>query len=224
MTHAVQAPDAPPQSHGGMLAIWHDVAPGAAAAVRDWYAREHHFERLAIPGFLQARRFEKVAGEGAEFLGLYRVSTPDVLRSSPYRARVNAPTAWTKQVMPSFRAMCRTVCRIAAQAGRAQGGHLAAIAGSTDVADLPGACARLQQLPGVLQVTAIAADDEPAAASSETRLRGGPDACIAWALLADTDTPHAAEAALAAARALLEGRRPAQAGIYRLAFSAHSDC
>ena len=27
----------------GMLVIWHDVVLEQAAAIRDWYVREHHF-------------------------------------------------------------------------------------------------------------------------------------------------------------------------------------
>ena len=34
----------------GILAVWQDWAPGAEALVADWYNREHHAERVAVPG------------------------------------------------------------------------------------------------------------------------------------------------------------------------------
>ncbi|NML44639.1 hypothetical protein HHL11_12810 [Ramlibacter sp. G-1-2-2] len=207
----------------GMLAIWHDVAPGQAAAVRDWYAREHHFERLAVPGFLDARRYERVAGNGAEFFGSYRLAAPAVLRSAAYQARVDAPTPWTREAMRQFRNMCRTACTIAAEAGRARGGHLATLAASdaSELEDAAGLCERLRALAGVLRVTAIAAEaGEATPPSTELALRGRPDAQVRWALLLDADSQQAAEDALLAAQDATACRRPAQFAVYRLCFSA----
>lgn len=209
---------------GGMLVIWHDVAPGQAPAVREWYGREHHFERLDIPGFLEVRRFERVSGTGAEVLGAYRVAAPDVLRSATYRARVESPTAWTRESMLHFRNMSRTVCTITALAGRAQGGHVAALASVGDgLPDLPAVCELLLKRPGVLQVTALNAERSAfATASAEQALRGGPDAQIAWALLIDADGLDAAEQALHAAQGLTDCRDPVQFGVYRLSFTART--
>ncbi len=203
-----------------MLAIWHDVAAGQAAEVRDWYAREHHFERLAIPGFVDARRFDRVSGAGAEVLGLYGVASPQVLCGDAYRARVDAPTEWTRQVMRHFRHMSRTVCAVTARTGRAQGGHLAALACADGaLADPAVLCARLQAQTGVLQVRALRAAGAPPG-SAEALLRGGADARVAWALLVDADALDAAERALQAAQALTACREPAQCAVYRLAFAA----
>lgn len=207
---------------GGMLAIWHDIAPGQGAAVREWYGREHHFERLAIPGFLEARRFERVSGTGAEVFGAYRVAAPDVLHSAAYRARVDAPTAWTRTAMSHFRNMSRTVCTITARAGRAQGGHVAALAAAgSALADPSAACERLLQLPGVLQITALAGERQvPAAASAEQALRGGADTQVDWALLMETDSLDAAEQALQSAQEYTRCRHPLQFAVYRLCFAA----
>lgn len=209
---------------GGMLAIWHDVAPGQGAAVREWYGREHHFERLAIPGFLEARRFERVSGTGAEIFGAYRVASPDVLRSAAYRARVDAPTAWTRETMQHFRRMSRTVCRIVAQEGRAQGGHVAALASAGDeTIDFAAVCARLAAMAGVLRVTALACEQQaPQAASAEHALRGGPDAQVRWALLVDADGLEGAEQALQEAQEQTACRQAAQFAVYQLCFSARA--
>ena len=206
---------------GGMLAIWHDVAPGQSAAVREWYAREHHFERLAIPGFLEARRFERVSGTGAEILNTYRVESPDVLRSDAYRARVDAPTAWTRDAMQHFRRMSRTVCHIAAQEGRAQGGHVAALASAGDERiDPAAACAALAGLPGLL--LGLEHRDAQHATSAEHALRGGPDAQVRWALLVDTEGPAFAEDALQAAQEHTACRQAAQFAVYRLCFAGRN--
>lgn len=209
---------------GAMLAIWHDVAPGQGALVRDWYAREHHFERLAVPGFLEARRYERVSGTGADVFGAYRVESPAVLRSAAYRARVDAPTPRTREAMRHFRGMCRTACRIAAQEGRAEGGHVAALAAADgDLADAARTCAQLASLPGVLRVTALVADDTgPQRASAEHALRGGADAQVRWALLLDADGLGAAEQALQAAQEATGCRQPAQFAVYRLCFAARN--
>jgi hypothetical protein len=207
---------------GGMLAIWHDVAPGQAAAVREWYGREHHFERLAIPGFLEARRFERVSGSGSEVFGAYRVAGSEVLHSAAYRACVEAPSAWTREAMPHFRNMSRTVCTITARAGRAQGGHVAALASvNLELADPAASCNHLLALPGVLQVTALAAESRTsAAATAEQALRGGSDAQVAWVLLIDADSLESAEHALQAAQEHTGCRHPAQFAVYRLCFAA----
>lgn len=209
-----------------MLAIWHDIAAGQGAAVREWYAREHHFERLAIPGFLEARRFERVSGTGSEVFGAYRVETPEVLHSDSYRARVDAPTEWTRQAMRHFRNMSRTVCRISAQLGRGQGGHVAVLASSgCEPADPAPACERLLGLPGVLQITTLRAEQlAPKASTAEHALRGGPDAQITWALLLDADSLEAAESALQAARRETGCLDAEQFAVYRLCFSARNPC
>jgi len=207
-----------------MLAIWHDIAPGHAAEVREWYAREHHFERLAIPGFREVRRFERVSGTGAEIFGVYRVDTTQVLHSPAYRARIDAPTEWTRSAMRSFRNMSRTVCGIVAQAGCAQGGHLAVLASAGGALRDPQAtCMRLASLQGVLQVTALRADPAPGMdATAEQALRGGPDTRVAWALLLDADGPDAAEGALQATQEHTDCRGAVQFAVYRLSFAART--
>jgi hypothetical protein len=208
---------------GGMLAIWHDVAPGDSQPVREWYAHEHHFERLAIPGFRAVRRFERVAGTGAEVFGAYEVDSPAVLRSAAYRERVEAPTPWTQKAMRSFRNMNRTVCQVTARVGGAEGGHVAVLAAGSGEGVSEAVCRKLLALPGVLQVTALRADaTEPRSVSAEQALRGGADARIAWAVLLDADTHYAAEQALQAAQEAAACRRPAQFAVYRLSFAARN--
>ena len=48
-----------------------------------WYNSKHVVDRLAIPGFLSARRFVAVEGE-PKYLTLYDVTSVDVLISRAY--------------------------------------------------------------------------------------------------------------------------------------------
>src|SRR5206468_1797684 len=50
-----------------------------------------------------------------------------VMASPAYRERLAGPTDWTCRVMPSFRAMNRSVCRVTASAGRGDGGIVAVV-------------------------------------------------------------------------------------------------
>jgi hypothetical protein len=207
-----------------MLAIWHDVEVGHEAEVRDWYAREHHCERLGVPGFLEARRYDRLDGTGADLLCLYSVVSPDVLDSDAYCARLAAPTSWTQAVMPNFRNMSRSTCRIVAEAGRAEGGHLAALASSdSEVIEPNSLCQHLLSLPGVLRVRYIERVAAAAVgASAETALRGATDTHIGWAVLADADSAVAASAALQAARSRTGAILAAQCATYLLAYAARN--
>ncbi len=71
----------------GLLAVWHDVAEDSEALVTDWYNTEHHPERVAVEGFLDAKRHRLCGGKGPQFLSLYRTRSPAVLASAPYLAR-----------------------------------------------------------------------------------------------------------------------------------------
>ncbi len=124
--------------------------------------------------------------------------------------------------MRHFRRMSRTVCSVSAGAGRAEGGHVATLACAGGALDDPAAaCAQLLRLPGVLQVTALAAAwPAEGATSVEHAVRGGPDTQVAWAILIDADDLGCAEHALHAAQEHTACREAAQFAVYRLAFSA----
>ena len=92
----------------GALIAWHDVEKGQKAEYLDWHSHEHMKERLAIPGFLQGRRYS-VVGSGPQFLVLYTVTGPDVFTSQTYLEHLNPTTDWTRQVLPALRNMNRSL-------------------------------------------------------------------------------------------------------------------
>jgi len=194
----------------GILAIWHDCAPGTEALYDGWYHGEHMVERLSVPGFLTGRRF--VAFDGApRFMISYETKSPEVLASAPYLARVNDPTPLTRQVMTeAFRNMIRTVCRRVECRGAPRGAYrVAARLGAGPAPAAPDDAGE-----GLLRLERWErAEPAGAPVSREEDLRGS-DAKIAHCLVAET-------ASEAAARALLVAWRQrfgtaAEVGGYRL--------
>ncbi len=78
-------------------------------------------ERVGIPGFRRGRRYIAVSGT-PEFFNLYEADSPEVLGGQDYLDRLNAPTDWTKRVVPSFRNVARSICRVAFTSGVGSGG------------------------------------------------------------------------------------------------------
>ncbi len=117
----------------GVLAIWNDVEPSGEAEFNDWYLKEHLPERVAVPGFLDGRRYRACADEHSpRYVALYEAETPAVFASSDYLARLDNPTPWTRRVMSSFRGMHRTVCRVRRLCGAGYGGCLGLVRLSPD--------------------------------------------------------------------------------------------
>lgn len=212
-----------PAAPEGMLAIWHDVTAGSEADVSHWYNTEHHAERLGVEGFLSARRYRLAGGEGRQFLSLYRTRTPAVLSSAAYLARLAAPSPRTKDIMPRYRNVTRSVFRVALVRGRPQGGCVASLAGTSPPGnwDIEQVFSGLLQRPGVLRCTWLIA--EPASSANgtpEAALRGSADASVAWAVLADTNESQQAVEALATVESALRPAALAQCAAYRLVYAA----
>lgn len=112
-----------PLAGKGMLLTSMDIDPSDEADFNRWYDREHLEERVAIPGFLEARRY--VAHQGRpKYLCLYSTATFDVLDSPAYRAALANPTDWSTRTMARFRNMIRAVARVTISRGRGRGAAL----------------------------------------------------------------------------------------------------
>ncbi len=73
-----------PLAGKGMLLTSMDIDASDEAEFNRWYDREHLEERVAIEGFLEARRY--IAHHGSpKYLCLYSTSTIEVLDSPPTR-------------------------------------------------------------------------------------------------------------------------------------------
>ena len=84
----------------GLLMVWCDVPADKEAEFNRWYNEEHLAERLAIPGFLAAARYEAVKG-GPKHLAYYELENADVLQSAAYKKVSANPTPWTQRSGPN---------------------------------------------------------------------------------------------------------------------------
>jgi hypothetical protein len=125
-----------PLAGKGMLLTSMDIAPAEEADFNRWYDREHLEERVAIEGFLEARRYVAFSGS-PKYLCLYSTASLEVLNSDAYRARLAQPTEWSSRTMARFQNMIRAVARITASRGVGRGAVLGIVrlrpeAGSED--------------------------------------------------------------------------------------------
>ena len=112
-----------PMAGKGMLLTSMNVDAAHEAEFNRWYDREHLEERVAIAGFLEARRY--VAHDGnPKYLSLYSTETFEVLGSPAYRTALANQTAWSKANIARFRNMIRAVARITVSRGTGRGAAL----------------------------------------------------------------------------------------------------
>ncbi|HEY9452699.1 MAG TPA: hypothetical protein VIR82_08505 [Bradyrhizobium sp.] len=112
-----------PMAGKGMLLTSMNIDAAHEAEFNRWYDREHLEERVAIPGFLEARRY--VAHEGnPKYLSLYSTETFEVLDSPAYRTALANQTAWSKANIARFKDMIRAVAHITISRGTGRGAAL----------------------------------------------------------------------------------------------------
>jgi hypothetical protein len=125
-----------PLAGKGMLLTSMNIDPAHEAEFNRWYDREHLLERVAIEGFLEARRYVAHSGN-PKYLCLYSTKTFDVLDSPAYRKALTNPTEWSNTTLPRFKNMIRAIARITVSRGQGRGAVLGIIrlrplAGSED--------------------------------------------------------------------------------------------
>jgi hypothetical protein len=112
-----------PLAGKGMLLTSMDIDPSDEAEFNRWYDREHLWERVAIEGFLEARRY--VAHRGSpKYLSLYSTETFAVLDSAAYRTALANQTDWSRANIARFQNMIRAVARITISRGQGRGAVL----------------------------------------------------------------------------------------------------
>lgn len=195
------------------LAMWWDMSPEMRDEFQHWHTHEHFPERLSVPGFLRASRWED-AGGGEGFFILYEVRDFDVLTSAAYVAHLNSPTPWSTKLMPHHRNMVRSQCRVMHSEGGAVAGHAVTVrlsSGDGIVHTLRGLSTR----EGVGGAHLLHAQVPAIAQTTEQRIRGGNDRVADWVVVL---TGYDNEALREASREL-SARDAATAGMYRLAMS-----
>jgi hypothetical protein len=137
---------------------------------------------------------------------------------------LNAPTEWTRRIMPEFRNMARSVCRVAYSAGVGDGGFMATQRFSMAAEEKAGIsadlCERilppLTHLPGVAGVHFCLADESASTVGTfEKTLRAEDDRTPPYVLMVEGNSPaHVC----AAANVVIEqlAPKPLETAIYQL--------
>lgn len=145
----------------GILISSMEVLPDEEADFNEWFDREHLAERVAIPGFLEARRYVST-GAPTRYLQIYNTTEFDVLDSVPYRAALANQTAWSNHHISRFIAPTRVVGRLVHSAGVARGAAVALVRlrPSGDPAMMPALASVLDVLdhPGTASIHFVEAD------------------------------------------------------------------
>lgn len=220
-----------PLAGKGMLLTSMDIDPSDEADFNRWYDREHLLERVAIDGFLEARRY--IAHQGSpKYLCLYSTATFEVLDSPAYRAALMHPTDWSKTNLARFKNMIRTIAHITISRGQGRGAALGIIrlrpaAGSEDKLR-----AKLRdkldpaKLDGIISMHLIESDPALSRPLTDDPPVSDPGAGD-WFVLIDATNVNAASAATAArftGSAVFEGGTLVSAGSYNLMWDlARSD-
>jgi hypothetical protein len=111
----------------GMLLTSMDIDAADEAEFNRWYDREHLEERVAIDGFIEARRYVIEEGSMPKYLSLYSTETFEVLDSPAYRKALANQTAWSRENIARFQNMIRSVARITISRGKGRGAVLGII-------------------------------------------------------------------------------------------------
>jgi hypothetical protein len=201
-----------------MLITSMDVDAANEQEFNIWYDREHLAERVAIEGFVEARRW--IADEARpKYFCTYSTVAFEDLSSPAYKKALANQTAWSTKNISGFKNMIRAVGRITASRGQGRGGALCVVrlrpaAGSADALRAkvrglmdPG------MLLGIISMHLIESDPQLSKSLTEPD-KPNPGAGDWFLLIEGTELP--AVRALADARFNNTGATVVSSGTYRL--------
>ena len=190
-----------PLAGKGMLLTSMDIDASDEAEFNRWYDREHLEERVAIEGFLEARRY--IAHQASpKYLCLYSTRTIEVLDSPAYRTRLANPTAWSTKTMACFKNMIRAVARITISRGQGRGAALGIVRLRPPAGEQDRLRAALREaldpgrLDGVISMHLIESDPALSGPTPEIATAASAGAGD-WFVLIDATDVNAASAAIA---------------------------
>lgn len=212
------------------VAMWWSVDPAQRAEFGDWHSHEHFPERMSIPGFMRGSRWTSTR-DAVGFFVMYELDAYETLSSKGYLDRLNAPTPWSRKMMPHHLGMVRSQCRIEASFGGGIATSLATIRLSPENGRVgalkESLLERLRETspkPGMTGAHLLLTDaPKLAGQTAEQKIRGA-DQQADWIVLLsgyDDAAVAAAAADLSSPTQLTEmgAAGTATAGVYRLAFA-----
>jgi hypothetical protein len=203
---------------GGFMAIWSDLRAEDETDYLHWLTREHTQERVGVPGFRTARVFRRMTPDVRRYLIVYELDGAEVMASAPYLARLNAPTDWSRRMMPRLGSFVRGGGRVEAQAGTGWGGFVAAVRLS-EVLDngWRGLVGRLVRHDRIAAARLCVVDSAASGIRTRERAMREKDASFAALLLIDGLDTEALSAAVRAEPALHGRDVPLYSTVFTLA-------
>lgn len=133
------------------LALWNDIADTRVPDYDQWHTLEHVPERVAVRGFLGARRYVNRDHAYHRYFTLYDVATLDAFANDEYKDLLNNPTPWSLSMRPDFSNFLRATCSTTLTRGTGIGGAIGCLCVPSSVAedDLVAALGRVQAMPRV---------------------------------------------------------------------------
>ncbi len=138
-----------------VLFIFANVTTADESNFNRWYDREHLSDRIEIPGFTSARRYEGIGDTRWKYLALYEATELQVFTSPIYKERLASQSPWSTQVLPLFVDPQRTIAQEISRCGVGFGCYISIFAFRPD----KGAQNELAETFSTLASAAIEADD-----------------------------------------------------------------
>lgn len=176
-----------------VLAIWNGVGDGFDDEFLKWHVHEHIADRVALPGFLRARRYVAVDGQPVYFNFYEAVSVRD-LSSAAYQRSLNHPSRWTRQVVQHFVETSRTTCTVSLSEGCGTGALVETLrletrlpAGQFERQMIEDVLTPVTQQPGVVGTHLLHRyGGQSVGHTAEAELRASPDQTADWIVLVET--------------------------------------
>ncbi|BAT58613.1 hypothetical protein GJW-30_1_01139 [Variibacter gotjawalensis] len=201
----------------GFLVIWSDLADSDLTDWAHWMTREHAIERLGIAGFRRCRIFRALTTRNS-YVIVYDLDTPEVVASSDYVARLNAPTPWSQRTMPKLKNFRRGGGHVTARAGVGDGGVIAMLFSSA-IADAASVCGNAVSHDRIASAQVLSTDAaQTGIATREKAMRSG-DASFETLVMIEGLDEDAIDAACAALRASHRELATSDAVLYGACFS-----
>lgn len=103
------------------LITYMDIPADVEDEFNDWYTNEHVAERVDLPGFRSAYRFQAIDA-APKYFAYYETEGLDALTTPTYLAILADQSDWSKKVMAQFRNFGRMCGPLVARRGRGHGG------------------------------------------------------------------------------------------------------
>ena len=177
----------------GLLMTFTEVPSEIEQDFNEWYNNEHLDERINIPGFRRARRYEAIEAN-IKYLTTYEALDSNNIASKDYLDVLKEPSELSQTIMPQFTKWHRMTCNVLVDRTHGMGSALALIRFFPDpskVAKLLDwlknyALEEINKMPGIIGSCVVSVDLEAdkrlASAFNQT---SDPKQNIEWAILVE---------------------------------------